>query len=420
MRILHINSHDASGGAARAAMRLHLALLGQGIPSRMFVENRQSSDIEGILEFKVPGNPSRMYWQILKKTMSRPILRAQKASREIYDVFTDDRSPCGKAVLKQLPEHDIINLHWIAGFIDYRDFFSCNRKRPIIWTLHDMNPFTGGCHYTNGCDNFTRQCGTCPQLNSSNPHDLSRRIWRRKQSSFTNIEPGRLHIVTPSEWLAREATRSSLMGRFPISCIPNCVDTNTYSPRDRSAARIALGIPTDARVLLFVAASLDNRRKGFKKLLAVLEKLDSLTDLYLISLGKTGAGTLRHSSHLNLGNVSSDRLLALVYNAADCFVIPSSEDNLPNTVLEAMSCGTPVAGFAVGGIPEMVASGSTGILAEHGDIVGLSNAVRTILTQKTLRETMSRACREAVLKEYTPELQAHRYLELYRQMGGGF
>lgn len=210
------------------------------------------------------------------------------------------------------------------------------------------------------------------------------------------------------------------MGKFPVSCISNCVDTNAYSPRDRSAARIALGIPPDARVLLFVAASLDNRRKGFKELLTVLEKLDSLPDLYLISLGKTGAGIPQYSAHINLGNVSSDRLLALVYNAADCFVIPSREDNLPNTVLEAMSCGTPVAGFAVGGIPEMVASGSTGILVEPGDVVGLSKAVRTILAQKTLWETMSRNCRDAVLKEYTPELQAHRYLELYRQMGSGF
>jgi len=418
VRILHINSHDISGGAARAALRLHLALLDQGVQSRMFVETMQSTDIEGIHGFRVPSDFTRIRWQILRRLINRPILKARAVSREVFDVFTDDRSPCGRAVRSQMPGHDVANLHWIAGFIDYRDFFSSPSTAPVVWTLHDMNPFTGGCHYTNGCSRFTGQCGSCPQLNSSSPDDPSRRIWLRKHSAYLNTTPARLHIVTPSRWLADEVARSSLMGRFPVTNIPNSIDTDIYAPRDRWAARSALGIPPDARVVLFVAASIDNRRKGFGELLKALEGLDSVQRLYLLSLGKTGADIPRHGAHINLGNIGSDRLLAMVYNAADCFVIPSREDNLPNTVLEAMSCGTPVAGFAAGGIPEMVTNGRNGLLAEPGDIAGLCTALRAILSRDDMREAMSRDCRETVLKNYTPELQARRYLDIYQQLGG--
>ncbi|HPA85149.1 MAG TPA: glycosyltransferase family 4 protein [Deltaproteobacteria bacterium] len=417
MKILHINTHDISGGAARAALRLHLALLDQGLQSRMFVETMQSSDIKGIHGFRIPGDISRIRWQIFRKLMNRPILKAQQSSLEIFDVFTDDRSPCGREARKQLPGHDVINLHWVAGFLDYRDFFSRNRTAPVVWTLHDMNPFTGGCHYTNGCDHFTGQCGSCPQLTSSNPDDPSRRIWMRKHSAYANMAPDRLHIVTPSAWLAGEVSRSSLLGRFPVTHIPNSIDIDVFTPRDRSAARASLGLPLDARVVLFVAASLKNRRKGFRELLKALDKLDPVQQLYLISLGKTDADIPSRNAHINLGNVGNDRLLTLIYNAADCFVIPSRQDNLPNTVLEAMACGTPVAGFAVGGIPEMVISGRSGILAAPGDIEGLCCAVRTILTRDNLREEMSRNCRETILKHYTPELQARRYLDIYHQMG---
>ncbi len=418
MRILHINSHDLSGGAARAALRLHMALLGQGAQSRMFVETRQSSDIEGIHGFKVPGEFSRIRWQLLRRFFNHPILAAQDRSGETFDVFTDDRSPCGKAARRQLPGHDVVNLHWIAGFIDYRDFFSRATTAPIVWTLHDMNPFTGGCHYAGGCDRFMSQCGGCPQLGSSRQDDPSRRIWKRKRSAYTNRSLDSLHIITPSAWLAGEVAKSTLMGGFPVTHIPNCIDTEVFEPRDRTAARAALGIPEKASVVLFVAASLGNRRKGFRELLKALDGLGSVHQLYLISLGKAGGDMPRKNGCINLGNVANDRLLATIYSAADCFVIPSRQDNLPNTVLEAMACGTPIAGFAAGGIPEMVIDGKTGILAEPGDIDGLCSSIRTILTQDGLREAMSRNCRETVLKHYTPELQARRYLDIYQRMKG--
>lgn len=216
--------------------------------------------------------------------------------------------------------------------------------------------------------------------------------------------------------MAAEVQRSSLFGHLPVHVIPNGLDTSVFSPADRTHARVVLGLPLHAKIVLFVAVSVDNRRKGFAQLAAALAGLSDEPDLVLVSIGKNPPPLAAPIAHHPLGVVEDDSRLALVYSAADLFVIPSLQDNMPSTVLESLACGTPVAGFDTGGISELVRPGQTGWLAPVGDVEGLRAAMRRLLRNDDERLAMGRRCREIALAEYRQELQAQRYLELYRQI----
>jgi glycosyltransferase involved in cell wall biosynthesis len=420
MKILHLSTNDTRGGAARAAYRLHCGLFGQGYDSFMFVAHCGSGD-RSVTAFSPPMDlRSRLRRVLQRELIWRDFVRYQSSRPPGYDYFTDDRSEHGAALVGQLPVCEVINLHWIAGFIDYRFFFSrVPNHIPIVWTFHDMNPFTGGCHYDEGCGRFVECCGGCPQLDSKDLHDLSGQIWRRKRKIFQQIEPDRLHIVTPSLWLAEEAKRSSLLGRFSSSVIPNGLDTDIFSPRDPSIARAVLELPQSARVVLFVAGSTENWRKGFVFLVEALSALTELPNLFLVSLGGGKPALNSHIDHLHLGYAENDRLLSFAYSAADVFVISSLQDNFPNTVLEALACGTPVVGFSVGGIPEMVRSGVTGLLAPPGDERALAGAITYLLENEATRAEMSANCRRIATEEYSLQIQAKRYIKLYETLVNG-
>ena len=363
---------------------------------------------------------SRLRRVLQRELIWRDFVRYQSSRPPNYDNFTDDRSEHGAAPLGQLPFCEVINLHWIAGFVDYRSFFTWVPSHiPIVWTFHDMNPFTGGCHYDEGCGRFVECCGGGPQLGSKDLHDLSRQIWHRKRNIFQQIEPDRLHIVTPSLWLTEEAKRSSILRRFSSSVIPNGLDTDIFSPRDPGIARAVLEVPQSARVVLFVAGSTDTWRKGFVFLAEALSELTEVPNLFLVSLGGGRPALNSHIDHLHLGHVDNDRLLSFAYSAADVFVISSVQDNFPNTVLEALACGTPVVGFSVGGIPEMVRSGVTGLLAPPGDERALAGAISHLLENDATREEMSANCRRIATEEYSLEIQANRYIKLYEALMNG-
>jgi glycosyltransferase involved in cell wall biosynthesis len=336
------------------------------------------------------------------------------------EAFSDDRSPLGDAVAKQLQQADVVNLHWVSGFVDLRCLLAgLLPTTTVVWTLHDMNAFTGGCHYAGACDGYLDRCGTCPQLGSTGQGDLSRRIWQRKNKAFGQLSPDRLRIVTPSRWLGEEVRRSSLLGpRFEVDLIPYGVDTDELAPRDRSAARSTLGVPAEGKVILFAAHSVANKRKGFDLLAQALAGLADLGDVFLISLGRglppaTGVPT-RH-----LGYVGDERLLSLVYSAADVFVLPSRQDNLPATGLEALACGTPVVGFAVGGVPDLVRPEETGVLVDQVDAAALGSGLRDLLTNGDRLIRLRRRCREVALDEFSLERQARDYRELYMRCSEG-
>jgi glycosyltransferase involved in cell wall biosynthesis len=418
MRVAHLSTYDITGGAARSAFRLHRELVRLGHESTMLVRFRASRDPR-VVEYLPPTDlPSRWRRRSRRKAIERSAAPYAATRPTGLELFSEARTPFGGTVLEQVPSCDVMNLHWIANYVDYELFFQrAAQRRPIVWTLHDMNAMTGGCHYDLECGRFTQRCGACPQLGSGDPHDLAAQTWDRKRAVFERLDPRRFCIVTPSQWLGVVARRSPILRRFRVETIPYGLDIDDFAPRDRAAARDVLGIPQDASVILFVADVVDNRRKGFTLLAQVLTRCAASVDrLWLLSVGHNRpelSGEVRGS---HLGYVNNDRFLSLAYSAADLFVIPSLQDNLPNTVMEAMACGTPVVGFDVGGIRDMVRDGVTGSLVNAGDTEGLRDSVVALLKSPPTRQKMSEHARQIAIAEYPLRRQAQRYSELYKEL----
>jgi len=326
------------------------------------------------------------------------------------EIFTDAQAPWDLSALPEVREAEAFHLHWVAGLVDWPRAAAALSGRRVYWTLHDMNPFTGGCHYAAGCTRWRQGCGRCPQLGSDDPDDLSARVWRAKRDAFSGLD---LRLVSPSRWLAGCVAESSLLGGVPIQVIPNGVPVDVFRPSPRAAARRALGIPEQGRVLLF-GADYDTRRKGFAQLLEALALLPPALQgqVTLASFGGLPAAPPGRFRTVELGSIGDEARLALAYSAADAFVLPSQEDNLPNTVLEAGACGTPVAGFAVGGVPDMVTE-ATGRLAPAGDAAGLARAIQALLLEAAGHD-FAPACRERVERDFSVELQAERLVRLYQ------
>ncbi len=413
MRITHLNTYDIAGGAARAAFRLHKGLCSLGHESQLFSLHKQSFD-PTVVHFDPPRELPTRLRRVLKRRILNQTEKYILSRPAGSSVFSDDRSPHNADILLQLPKTDILHLHWIAGFIDYRLFF---RKLlpglPVVWTLHDMNPFTGGCHFDNACGRFTVSCGACPQLARDGANGLSHKIWQRKQTAFASMNRANLHLVTPSQWLAREVRRSALFADRFVSVIPYGVDTEIFRPRDRNASRDVLGLPPDARVILFLADWVGETRKGFSVLQKALAGIQETASLFLLTLGNGAAEISSNIPAMNLRYLDEEKFLSLVYSAADLFVLPALQDNLPNTALEALACGVPIVAFDIGGIPDMVRDGVEGRLVPGGDVEALQAAICDLLAHpETLREMGCQARRRAV-QEYRLELQAQRYVELY-------
>jgi glycosyltransferase involved in cell wall biosynthesis len=415
MKVLHIASFDVVGGAAIAAYRLHKGLQLIGTSSQMLVANKRTDD-----ETVVPVSPKRCSFSI----RLRRRLKAHYLAREIdlyrstrdmrFALFSDDRTANPSALVNVLPYADIYNLHWVADFVDYRKFFrAINPEQRVVWTLHDMNPFTGGCHYTFECNNFVKMCGTCPALGSKQADDLSSRSFRRKRDALAGLIPDRVAIITPSRWMACEAARSALFGRFDIHIVPYGVNTNNFAPRDRQSARNALGIPSDLKIVMFVADRLDYR-KGTDLLPAAVRELDHYTGL--LSIGPSFRSQKIDIPYFNAGIISDERLLSFVYSAADLLICPTRQDNLPNVILEAMACGIPVVAFDVGGVSDLVRNNRTGVLVPPEDVSALSRAVRMLITDDALRARLSAESRMIAVTEYPLQRQAERYRKVYEQM----
>ena len=216
MRILHLSTSDIGGGAARAAFRLHTGLQRLGHESTMLVLRRTSGQ-SSVRQMKWSDNPIvRLRRSHRRKQIEKDFSPYRDRLPPGFENFSDDRTESGYDLVRQLPSCDLINLHWVAGFVDIEILFKhLPPNIPLFWRLADMAPITGGCHYDLGCDKFIGECGGCPVLGSTLANDLSRQVWRRKSSALSKLETNRLHIVGTSRWIAEQARRSSLLGRFP-------------------------------------------------------------------------------------------------------------------------------------------------------------------------------------------------------------
>jgi glycosyltransferase involved in cell wall biosynthesis len=418
VKILHISTSDG-GGAGKAALRLHEGLLLGGVDSKMLVERPQAG-APGVFHYREPRSLLRRIQKRYRvHKINSDLQRYRRIRPDIRTAFSDDRGTINVQDHPMFDDADIIHLHWIAYFVDGPNFFSSIKGKPVVWTLHDMNPFTGGCHYAGDCDKYKSQCGACPQLGSTHDPDLAANIWGRKKRAY---KAHNIHVVTPSLWLANCARQSMLLGRMPVSIIPYGIPTDIFRKYDQGFCRALLGLPQHKTIILFGANNVMDERKGAQYLKEALQLLSKRMNVCQVVVAIFGSKfdpmhqSFGIATHV-LGNIKDERLLAACYNAADVFVIPSLEDNLPNTVLESMACGTPVIAFKTGGIPEMVSHLQTGLLTKPKDAHALAEQLQWMVEHPHERARMGVNGRDVVCKEYTSAIQASRYVSLYASLG---
>jgi len=402
MKVLLVNSYATSGGASVAARRLCRTLIQKGEDVRLLVQNREE------LEDPILLTTADRWAHQRPLVDSVPSLFCRKRRSPHWGNAWLGNSATLNAIRHMEP--DVTHLHWINhGMLSVRDIGKL--RGPVVWTLHDSWVFTGGCHSPQDCMAFQDRCGHCPELGSHRDQDLSRRNWERKQAAWKNIP---FTIVTPSRWLAERAQQSSLLQGHRIEVIPNAVDTSVFHPMDRAAARRALGLPEGVPLFLFGAHGvLTDWNKGadsWKTALPLVGSKCPQAEAMLV-----GASNRLEPMPLpvhELGRLIPERM-ALALSAADAVVVPSRMENLPNIVMESLACGTPVVAFSVGGIPEMIRNGETGILVTPYDPEELAAGICKLLVQgKGMRE----ACSACALEAYAPETVARRHLELYHSM----
>jgi glycosyltransferase involved in cell wall biosynthesis len=409
MKILHISTRDLVGGAARAAYRLHQGLQSINVNSQILVQTKISDDQTVVAPQTIVEKGIAKFGGILDTFP--PKLYHQRQQSPFSTQWLPDL--IARQVARLAP--DLINLHWITD--NHLSIETIAKfKQPVVWTLHDMWPFTGGCHYNQNCNNYINSCGACPQLGSKKNLDLSRWIWQRKWQAWKNTC---LTVVTPSTWLAKCARSSSLFQNQSIEMIPNGLDTKRYKPVNRQLVRDLLNLPQDKQLILFGAIkATSDRRKGFHFLKAALQSLcqsgwQEKIELVVIGASQPDKQTDFGFKTHYLGQLSDDISLAQVYAAADVFVAPSLQDNLPNTVVEAIASGTPSVAFKIGGMSEIIEHQQNGYLAQPFEIEDLAQGIAWVLENQERHHKLSDRAREKAEQEFTQELQARRYLSLY-------
>ncbi len=417
MKVVLINTSEHRGGAAVACGRLMQALRRSGVDARMLVA---VSDDNDAIEYCDTQLKRRHYkWAFLWERWG--IFRQNGFSRA--NLFTVSTAEAGLDVADHpvVQEADIIHLHWVnQGFMSLRGLKRLlSLGKPVVWTMHDMWPTTGICHHARTCDRYTGSCGQCMFLNSTREHDLSHRTFVRKQKVYATAP---LHFVACSAWLRRLTEKSALLKAADTVCnIPNPIDTQFFMPDDKSEARHSLGLPTDKKLILFGAVNAADKRKGIDYFIDTLRFLhncyDSLSEKIELVVFGSAAGmpidTLPYRC-TSMGYIASPETMRTIYRAADVYVTPSLEENLPNTIMEAMACGTPCVGFETGGIPEMI-DAANGYVAQYKDAADMAHGIATVLDDNN-HPAKSLAAREKVINEYGEEIVASRYISLYRSL----
>jgi len=310
---------------------------------------------------------------------------------------------------------DILHLHWIYEFLDHPSFFnSIPDDLPIVWTLHDMTPFTGGCNYNWGCQYFKIGCHDCPQLAKSS-HDFARKSFEIK---FNSIKNKNIHAVANSRWIESEARKSQMFSNVKtFQTIHYGLDTDVFCPKTKDVARKELNIHSDKTIISVGAVGLNSKRKGMLELIRAIQKIDDKRHILLLAFGNGEiAKEIPGVEVVCTGYQISPEKLSTIYSASDFFVIPSLQEAFGQTSLEAMACGIPVVGFDTGGIPDMVIPGETGLLAREGDLDDLATKIQWMLKHSAERLSMGARARKLVENGFTLEKQAESYLSLYRDI----
>ena len=418
MKPLLINTFDR-GGAANACIRLHQGLMNKNIDSELLVTHKDRNDVGEIHQISKDCISINFKTKVTFKLKN--ILKELKIYLPDNDNFIISRSKglemfnypysiydITKSQLYQ--QADIINLHWVASFLDYPTFFKKNTK-PVVWTLHDQNPFSGGEHYKEEYIGIDNKGYPVKRVLSKLEKQKFNEILKVKKEALSNVN--NLHIVALCKWMEKEAKNSDIFNKYPFTIIPNGIDTTTFKPRDKIYSRELLNIPQNKKVILFVSDSVENKRKGFEFLQRALDQIKR-DDIILLPVGAKGSTLSQKQNIKELGYVRDELLMSILYSAADVFIIPSLMDNLPNTVLESIMCGTPVIGFPVGGIPDMIQHGENGLLTEEISVPALVKTINDFLDNPEYfnREEI----RKNAVKKYALNIQAQAYIKLYNKI----
>jgi glycosyltransferase involved in cell wall biosynthesis len=392
-KILIVNTTD-QGGAANACIRLHLGLLKEGYDSKLLVLYK-SRNIPEVYEYDKDDKSFSTLQRLKKKHQLKSFNKCLATLERGVGIYSPPMS------LYNIRDHelydwaDIINLHWVSNFIDIPTFFDNNTK-PVVWTLHDMYPFTSGYHYTVGFP--------IHHFDSLNEKYLK----IKKKALAKNIAP--IVITAPSKWLAEISKKSDLFSSFEHRAIPNSINENEFKPYHKEEAKKMLNLSLDEKIILFVADKVKSKRKGLSILLESLTHIKE--ELTIMVLGDTTHIDINSAHVKKLGFISNEKELAVIYSAADLYVIPSMEDNLPNTVLESIFCGTPVVGFKTGGIPEMINHKKNGYLCQNTNpkelAEGISEALRIEFDQNEISK--------AAVTKFGTNVQVRNFALLFKNI----
>jgi glycosyltransferase involved in cell wall biosynthesis len=419
MKVTLINTSDAGGGAPAACLRLLKALLSQKIDAQLLVQYKKTGEpnVKGVVTNALTSFKAKL--DFFRERL--PFIFFHEKDKTVRFAFSTANAGTSIKNNPTVLDADILHLHWTnSGFLSIADLKQLiDLGKPIVWTLHDMWAFTGGCHYAGTCDHFMRECGDCYFLRDASENDISHSGWLRKAAMFSGAK--NITFVTCSAWLAGVAKQSSLLKNFRVTSIPNPIDTTVYAPQNKQNARAKWGISPTSNIILFGAANIMDRRKGITYLVDALHHLKNdypdTADIQVVIFGKNKHFDVTQlpfpTKELNL--ISSQQELAEIYSLADVFVLPSVEDNLPNTVMEALSCETPVVAFNTGGMPEMIDHQQNGYLAEFQSAIDLAKGIHHILYTANAGELAANA-RNKVLNTFNNQKVAGQYAELYHSI----
>jgi glycosyltransferase involved in cell wall biosynthesis len=417
MKVLLISKAGSGGGAALAAYRLLLALRKKGVEAKMLVQDGGNKD-EGI--FSTTHGFLKRWINFLRFVLERLVFLPFEKSPALRFHFSLANTGEDLTRNPYFLEADIIHLHWInAGFLSLRSLQNILRSgKPVVWTFHDEWAYTGGCHLALDCRAFTSMCEMCPYLKKPGKHDLSTRIWNKKKRLFQDKAFG---VITPSNWLHDRVRSSSLLGDFNIYVIPNLADTALFSPVDRMEASSRLGLDPEKRYILFGAASMTSAFKGFdyfrEAVTLIHQKLGKGSRIEILLFGKS-VGDVEKIFPLktrHMGKVNSVKDMVDIYCMADVYVNPSLQESFGYTVLESMSCGTPVVGFRSGAISEIIHHKENGYLADYKSEVDLANGIIWSLNDSDPEEVSERA-RRSILDKFREEDSAAAHIAIYQSI----
>ena len=396
MKIAIVSSSD-SGGAGIAALRLHKALMSYGVDSSMLCLYK-TTDTPKVYEYKkrffakaIDHLPFIPYKQNKYKKYYSELAEHYECisfPEAIYDISTHP-------IIQQA---DIINLHWVGNMLDYRRFFR-KVKKPIVWTLHDNNPFQGFAHYR--CERFLYQEF---KILETKVCDL--------KSKAINHHPN-VSVVNLCDWMKIEAEKSEAFRHSFHTIIPNSIDTSIFKTYDKSKARKSLDLPNNKPILLFVSQSVKNRWKGFSILQSAIKQIEK--DCFLLIVGKANDSLDIPNEKKFMGTIRDEQLMAYVYAAADFFILPTLEDNLPNTMVESLCCGTPVISFSNGGMTDYIKDLKNGIIVREHNAGALLHAINLCIDKIDGFDARENISRDAHAY-FSPHLQAERYIALFKSI----